>query len=103
MNNSIDYLINLISDDQMLISQIEQIIADADKRYIDTGEALNKIKVLIQKSRKRYSNINPEWEDSLPKSITYDNIPDACKGCSNHPSNGGSGICHCTLGLPEIT
>lgn len=25
-------------------------------------------------------------------------IPTACKGCSNHPSNGGSGICHCTLG-----
>ena len=25
-------------------------------------------------------------------------IPDACRGCSNHPSNGGSGICHCTLG-----
>jgi hypothetical protein len=24
-------------------------------------------------------------------------IPEACKGCSNHPSNGGSGICHCTV------
>lgn len=27
----------------------------------------------------------------------------ACKNCSNHPSNGGSGICHCTLGSPTIT
>lgn len=26
-------------------------------------------------------------------------VPDACKFCSNHPSNGGSGICNCTLGL----
>jgi hypothetical protein len=25
-------------------------------------------------------------------------IPPACQGCSNHPSMGGSGICHCTLG-----
>ena len=25
-------------------------------------------------------------------------IPNACKECSNHPINGGSGICHCTLG-----
>ena len=25
-------------------------------------------------------------------------IPAACKTCSNHPSNGGSGICNCTLG-----
>lgn len=30
-------------------------------------------------------------------------IPDACKNCSNHPSNGGSGICHCILGLSKIT
>lgn len=25
-------------------------------------------------------------------------IPEGCRGCSNHPSNGGSGICHCTIG-----
>lgn len=24
-------------------------------------------------------------------------IPIPCRGCSNHPSNGGSGICNCTL------
>lgn len=30
-------------------------------------------------------------------------IPEACRNCSNHPSNGGSGICHCTLGTPKIT
>lgn len=32
-------------------------------------------------------------------------IPDPCRGCSNHPSNGGSGICFCTLGLgsPKVT
>lgn len=30
-------------------------------------------------------------------------IPQACRSCSNHPSNGGSGICHCTLGKPQIT
>ncbi len=29
-------------------------------------------------------------------------IPEACKSCSNHPSNGGSGICHCTLGTPPV-
>ncbi len=30
-------------------------------------------------------------------------IPSACKNCSNHPSNGGNGICHCILGAPVIT
>ena len=34
---------------------------------------------------------------------TDSNVPLACKGCSNHPSNGGSGICHCILGLTPIT
>lgn len=24
-------------------------------------------------------------------------IPECCKGCLNHPSNGGSGICNCAL------
>ena len=32
----------------------------------------------------------------------YDNIPNACRACANHPSNGGSGICHCTLGTQTI-
>ena len=30
-------------------------------------------------------------------------IPEACRSCANHPSNGGTGICHCTLGSPSIT
>lgn len=29
-------------------------------------------------------------------------IPDVCKSCRNHPSNGGSGICNCTLGTPQV-
>ncbi len=29
-------------------------------------------------------------------------IPPACRNCSNHPKNGGSGICHCILGGIKI-
>ena len=29
-------------------------------------------------------------------------IPKACKNCSNHPSNGGDGICNCILGITPI-
>lgn len=40
----------------------------------------------------------------LEKTLGNDNIPAACKGCPNHPSNGGSGVCHCILGsLNQIT
>lgn len=30
-------------------------------------------------------------------------IPESCRSCMNHPSNGGTGICHCTLGSPSVT
>ena len=28
---------------------------------------------------------------------TIEYIPETCKNCPGHPSNGGSGICYCTL------
>ena len=31
------------------------------------------------------------------KNGQWNYIPSCCRYCSNHPSNGGSGICHCTL------
>lgn len=27
---------------------------------------------------------------------------ETCKACRNHPDNGGSGICNCTLGIEPI-
>lgn len=51
-----------------------------------------------------YNYIIPTGVESVLEAI--DNIPtfipDGCKKCSNHPSNGGSGICHCILGVPRI-
>lgn len=35
--------------------------------------------------------------------VGIDSIPKACKNCSNHPSNGGSGNCNCILGGIPIT
>lgn len=40
-------------------------------------------------------------QNSIWKSLSE--TPDACKNCPNHPSNGGSGLCNCTLGQPKIT
>lgn len=60
----------------------EEKIAELTKLYQKTLDFLKRIE-------KEY----PTWDS---------NIPSACKNCSNHPSNGGSGICHCTLGLQEM-
>lgn len=35
-----------------------------------------------------------------PSDAGYDSSP--CKYCPNNSENGGSGICHCTLGLPKV-
>ena len=69
--------------------------------------------MLIPKRYKRYYDLS-KWTDN--NTITNNNIiihidypynqinkveyiNDNCRYCHNHPSNGGSGICHCTLGL----
>ena len=38
-----------------------------------------------------------DWTKTLIDCIPTEYIPAACKTCSNHPSNGGSGICNCVL------
>ena len=53
-----------------------------------------------------------KWVDDMPdkeffrminKLDPYPNsIPLSCRHCPNHPSNGGSSICHCILGTPVI-
>ena len=42
-------------------------------------------------------------KNSNPYIEPFSSVPNACKNCSNHPSNGGSGICHCILGQPTVT
>lgn len=38
-----------------------------------------------------------------PVATTEGYVPEPCENCSNHPNNGGSGICHCILGVPPVT
>lgn len=42
------------------------------------------------------------WIDDNSRNF-YTTIPEACKNCSNHPSNGGDGICNCVLGITPIS
>ena len=69
--------------------------ANVTDTYICSCPECHKI---ITKAKQRIAT-NPSI--TLTSSVT--DIPDPCKTCSNHPSNGGSGICNCTLGGPKIT
>ena len=48
-----------------------------------------------------FTNFMPTLDTFTNFMPTFDNL--ACVYCSNNPKNGGSGICHCTLGTPSIT
>ena len=48
---------------------------------------------------KKSSDYPIVWSDTV---WVDKNVPMACRMCSNHPINGGSGICWCVLGVPEI-
>ena len=44
-----------------------------------------------------YGCLPTTWTDiELPNVLEHSDIPNCCKACPNHPSNGGSGICNCT-------
>lgn len=45
----------------------------------------------------------PEARLELDATDRVSNIPETCMNCPNHPTNGGSGICNCVLGMPKVT
>ena len=60
-------------------------IIEVDKAYFDT--IVNPIKMYQPYDFNRGLS---DW------------FPSQCKNCSNHPKNGGSGVCHCILGQQTI-
>ena len=35
--------------------------------------------------------------------FSFPTVSPACANCYNNPANGGSGICNCILGTPQVT
>ena len=82
------------------VSDIEDIVKEAIEKIYDKPEVKELLPHTIPITA---PDINFEhmldWKETTPLS---DSIPSACKACSNHPSNGGSGICHCIMGITQI-
>lgn len=62
----------------------------------NTCENCNRYKVYHKSNE--YRNIYWPFKETL----IFDNIPTACRGCPNHPSNGGTGNCNCVLGTLSV-
>ena len=69
----------------------EELICQILKRLDQLTEEVRALKEQVEKKQAA-----PAFTFEAPEYEKY--IPEACKGCSNHPSNGGDGICHCILG-----
>lgn len=66
---------------------------------------MNNASTLLEKKFDDYYGCRRAQPYCEKNTYIYQNeyVPDACRNCSNHPSNGGSGICFCTLGTPKVT
>lgn len=65
-------------------------------------------KVMREESAKiaeiiRQAVVEYPYRTAAPQVVWTNYIPEACRSCTSHPSNGGTGICHCTLGSPSVT
>lgn len=63
----------------------------------DTNETIKRLSEEVDSLKREIDRLK-----ILSSGIDAD-IPVNCRRCSNHPSNGGSGICYCTLGGAEVT
>ena len=74
----------------------EELLKQLLKQVEDLTEEVRALKAQM------HVNATPDWSPDAwnPKLV---HIPEACRHCSKHPSNGGDGICNCTLGLMTVT
>ena len=69
-----------------------------------SNEDLLEIKKQLEKLNDKIDTLlKTDYTIHLFENSTDSYIPETCRNCPTHPSNGGSGICNCTLGLPKIT
>ena len=77
-----------------MMNLVQQAWAEG-KRNAEVNDVASVVKEAIEKWQKDDMHDKPY---KSPLAYT-DGVPDACKNCSNHPSNGGSGNCNCMLGI----
>lgn len=75
-------------DDDLFKSEVEKIMADMKAEGYD--DLVLYIRGLMSA------------ENCVVPMEKFDAVPTPCRYCSNHPSNGGSGVCFCVLGTPTV-
>ena len=90
---------------EQCLAKIQDYIDDCDE-YKDTE---HRYAALVLAIVKRDIELSIKEPAAAPNTIHFTDdswatpVPNPCKNCPTHPSNGGNGMCNCTLGIPEIT
>ena len=75
-------------------------IKQLQEKVDQLNEEVKSLRTELNKKQDRLPTVTPSPYIDV---TTYTYIPPACRSCPNHPSNGGSGVCHCILGLAQTT
>lgn len=90
-------------DDTWKSKDIDELIDSYENNYTESYEMqIDDLKKEIDELKREIHFLKDMQKYVITDGTDYYVAP-ACRGCSNHPSNGGSGICHCTLGSYTIT
>lgn len=77
-------------EDEIVKEKLEEVVAP-----LQPWDYLKRIEEFEEWSRKEMEENPIRIKEHVY--FPYYTIPDCCKMCPNHPSNGGSGVCQCTL------
>ena len=77
--------------------EVEELLEEIKKinKRLDTIE--KKFKEQEEKAKKQKQQEQIDKFGDYYRTAIEGTVPDPCKNCPNYPSNGGSGICHCTV------
>ena len=86
----------------MMQDEIDRMFDDLVKRQVNSivEQALAEGNEMTSIAKEAIENI---YGLENPANDPVNFLPTACESCPNHPKNGGSGICLCTIGVPKIT
>lgn len=82
------------------IADNEAVCSSCRAEHRQLAEWLRELRAI-----KELTAYHPDYSVGIgsPLGIDLNKVPESCRGCPQHPSNGGSGICFCILGQPIIT
>lgn len=89
--------------------KIRRMVSDAFSSGIKSAELesieryADELKEILRKDveeKKPDENMTNLLWNKISTTPAY--IPMACRDCPNHPTNGGSGICNCTMGTETV-